>query len=1582
MEGWDSKKDASSANEHYVAASTSLLATLWIVQRHALLRPILYFMVQSACAIAQPVIIYFLLTWVASAAPEARIGGAFVAGLAVCSAVGFAAENAFDVSARRAGLAARAAVTSMCFDKMLRLSIVDAQRTHSGEISALMSSELLALAELWHGIVALALQPVEIAVITALLSWIVGLATVGALVVVIAAVFLVQCGGRRLSRLAAARADITAARTRDVGEMLQGMRAVKLNAMERRFYDAIATSRRAESKLTRETRWSYGIINTSASNAVDVISLAVVAVLAFGLGAPIDPRTVFSYWVLLGLLHGRIFHLPVSLAACKHGLLALSRAQHFLSLPERKDARVLIVANSNADVQDMQDIRECTVASAVAPCATAARVVIRDGVFSWTGASHAATKGVVGDKGLDATVKSKESGMTDPAMVQHAATSAVLDAINIDVSAGSFFAVAGAVGTGKSSLLAAILGEITCVNGTVELHVAGRHPNSDAPMPCNAASDLVIAYVPAAPWIVPGTVRENIVMGRSWDAARYARVVAACALLPDFNTWPERDETHVASATLSGGQRQRVAIARAAYTDPPAAVYLFDDCLSALDQRVARHVLRECVLGVLSGTTRIVVASAPSVLAAADSIGLCFPTAFVATHPVEFGGDDDVTSSSERVLEVPDRESGVDAEEAFQALGRCGGPFTLRCGPPAVVLRNTVVRRLMRHLSTATGGGADAAAVLETDQADTAARGAMSSSPLCHVVDAAPVLPAVRVAPLQFAVDEDALSGSPTDSMTIAAPALQSDVGSSGTLPVVDGLRSDRKAPPMSGPSLILNLADADAPSWPSQPGAQQSLPHPPRLPFFASWVLGAGGPGYSASVVGLLLAEAAAVEAGVYWLAQWTGDAGYTTTSERTYFGIYALFVVLELAAAYSRQHVYVLGTTKAADTLHDDLVFKLTRAPQSFFDAHSASALADLCGRQLAAIDADTLYASEYFWLGLVYGLLIVLAEIVVTPWVLVPGAAVTGMLWYVLRGDAVNENLNGGVVMGSDDSRVMETAQRDDRQRGSPSGAPTAFAASARRLLSRFSLLRRHRKREATVGSSALLAMELRAKEALGAEFQSTTEGLPSVRAGGPAARLRVTAAHTALLDAHTVAWDALCAHEARTVLAGNLCGAFYYACSVLIVVPLRVMSDSGTATTSSLGGGAGGISAAGAGFLIVNSCFASYMATMVLQNAAVLRALAFRRGALVAAIMETPAEGAIANGAPAGLNSRLCTTDGDAAADAADAARVVAITRRMAWYYAAMKRPPPVSRPLSAVVISSDERVTASPPLGWPTSGTLSITNLRLRYRQPDGPLVLRGVDLEVAGGERIGIVGRTGAGKSSLLAALVRLVEPEPGSAIVLDGVNTASLPLATLRGRGVTVISQDALFFSASLKRNLDPFGLHADAELLAALDAVHLREYAERAARAAAVATVGSLQVADARISCLDAPIAERGSNLSSGQAQLLALARALLRRPRLLLLDEATAQLDAETEELVNHTVRAAFGGATILIVAHRLASVIDADRVVVLDEGRVVEQGRPADLLELDEGVFASMLAALPPAQQAALKAAATDAQRRAQ
>ena len=253
-----------------------------------------------------------------------------------------------------------------------------------------------------------------------------------------------------------------------------------------------------------------------------------------------------------------------------------------------------------------------------------------------------------------------------------------------------------------------------------------------------------------------------------------------------------------------------------------------------------------------------------------------------------------------------------------------------------------------------------------------------------------------------------------------------------------------------------------------------------------------------------------------------------------------------------------------------------------------------------------------------------------------------------------------------------------------------------------------------------------------------------------------------------------------------------------------------------------------------------------------------------------------------------------------------------------------------------------------PAGWPHAGAIEFRGVTLRYR-PGLPPALDRVSFSVRSGEKLGIVGRTGAGKSTLLSALFRLHDIEAGQ-ILIDGFDISRMKLSILRSC-LGVIPQDPIVFAGTLRYNVDPFDMFTDEQVTAAISAAHLSEFS------------------------LNTQVGASGSSLSAGQRQLVCLARVLLKRTRVLLLDEATAALDPHSDELVEKTVAEQFQRATVLTIAHRLQTIITSDRIAVLGLGHILEFGSPSELLSNPEGAFTRLVDETGPATATALRLAAS-------
>ncbi|PVF92969.1 hypothetical protein CPB86DRAFT_743436 [Serendipita vermifera] len=280
----------------------------------------------------------------------------------------------------------------------------------------------------------------------------------------------------------------------------------------------------------------------------------------------------------------------------------------------------------------------------------------------------------------------------------------------------------------------------------------------------------------------------------------------------------------------------------------------------------------------------------------------------------------------------------------------------------------------------------------------------------------------------------------------------------------------------------------------------------------------------------------------------------------------------------------------------------------------------------------------------------------------------------------------------------------------------------------------------------------------------------------------------------------------------------------------------------------------------------------------------------------------------------------------------------------------------------------------PPAYWPSTSSnqavVSVNNLVIKYA-PTLPPVLHGISFEVKPKEKIGLLGRTGSGKSTLAMALLRFVDPSEGS-ISIDGIDISKIGLHDLRSR-LTFIPQDSVLFTGTIRENLDPFSEHTDDECLDALRRVELISEAshasQRSTRPSSLLDVptadspeasGTTTPRDDKTASikLDTDVTARGANFSAGQRQLISMARALLRQSSIIILDEATSSIDFKTDSLIQAAVREEFKNSCLITVAHRIRTVIDYDRLIILDKGNIAEFDTPWNLIRKEGGLFREM------------------------
>ncbi|KAI8896540.1 P-loop containing nucleoside triphosphate hydrolase protein [Globomyces pollinis-pini] len=253
--------------------------------------------------------------------------------------------------------------------------------------------------------------------------------------------------------------------------------------------------------------------------------------------------------------------------------------------------------------------------------------------------------------------------------------------------------------------------------------------------------------------------------------------------------------------------------------------------------------------------------------------------------------------------------------------------------------------------------------------------------------------------------------------------------------------------------------------------------------------------------------------------------------------------------------------------------------------------------------------------------------------------------------------------------------------------------------------------------------------------------------------------------------------------------------------------------------------------------------------------------------------------------------------------------------------------------------------------WPSNGEIQMENVSMSYPSRPDVLVLKNLSFSVKAGEKIGVIGRTGSGKSTLMQALFRIVELQEGK-IQIDGLDIRQMGLNTLRN-GIQIIPQEPVLFSGTIRDNLDVESFYTDNDIWDVLERIGLKDYVQ--------------SLADK----LDSPVTENGENLSVGQRQLICLGRAILVKPKILVMDEATASVDADADKLIQESIKTHFAQTTVLSIAHRLNTIIDFDRVLVLEKGELIEYDHPHTLLSKPDGLFSMLADATGPTNSGLLR-----------
>ncbi|KAF9973091.1 Multidrug resistance-associated protein 1 [Actinomortierella ambigua] len=1284
------------------------------------------------------------------------------------------------------GVQVKAAISVLVYRKALVLARI---RGGAGEIINIMATDVARIVDavtnfhfLWSAIV-------ETVLILALafptVGWKAALVAVVLVVVILPVQILL---GRWTSKIQIEQAAVTTERVHLMSEILTAIKLIKFYAWEAPFHARVHDVRARELALIRRNM-QVKAINFAVVFVLPVlVALCSLSVYAATLNGNLESSVVFTALSIYNTLRYPLLMLPIAVKSASGARLALRRLDDYLTQPEVKP----LPEHSASEGGDLA-------------------IDMEDGEFTW------------------------EEHDNDPA----------LTGINFKAKKGQVIAIIGDVGAGKSSFIAALLGQMRYTGSSPNLKMYGNS-----------------SYVPQEAWLINVNLRENIVFGKPFDRKRYETVIKVCALERDLTLLSHGDMTEIGErgSNLSGGQKQRVSIARAVYHE--SDIVLMDDPLSALDQNVGRHIFDQCIRGFLSNRTVILVTHQLQYLHRCDHIVMLKSgrVAYQGTYDELMASQPEfstlinthVSDEDFEVAELPtesDVEIGPDMDlfnenvddssltsDHYEILNQVtgGDPMLLR----RAQLAATGIGARRHSLPPGTKVGDEpGTATIENRAYPTITPRERLELLQRHIPylnhDSVLANTLQEHTNLSFINRSEHLGFSHTYNFDRAINRNELTIYSIPEGDIYAGRTSGQRRKSVQHRRSIIALdqaAHGGTQEWGSRRGSGDEDHHHEfdrgsdhssdededgeeikkagvligddqsmnefGFPDYVKYLRARQGITISLLLVAMFFFAHGIRIGSDYWLRLWVPDA--LNAPDSLYLGVYAGFIVAFGIAVLLRGLLFATMAAEKAMVLHDRAFAAVMRAPMSFFETTSLGRILSAFSKCMFTVD-DSLPDSilqflQYFPLAL--GAFLLIACVV--HWT--NAVAVIVLMLIAI-----------GIVM---------------------------YASPA---------------------DLKLKQAEAITKPPVFQHITTTLEGLFSIRAY--AVQKRFDSMNMNVLDKnHEGLYGMLMTKTWTAFWLDVISSLMVYSTALFLVVYRNDIND------------------------------VSSVAGLALSNA--LQMLVFLQWTV--------------------------RQMGDIQAQISNVGQLD--------YYAHISPEAPAEIP------------DAKPDKSWPQHGQIDFDNLLLKYR-PDAPAVLKDVTFTIMPKEKVGIVGRTGSGKSTLLVGLLRIVEAA-GGRILIDGVDISTLGLKDLRTQ-VGIIPQEPVLFVGTIRSNLDPFQEHDDQTIWRALDAVHLGEKVREMP------------------SKLDTPVIEHGKNFSLGQRQLICIARALVIGSRIIVLDEATASIDPALDKMIQNTIKAEFKDCTVLTIAHRLNTIIESDKVLVMDGGVVAEFGDPHQLLQSKKGIFAELV-----------------------
>lgn len=1420
----------------------------------------------------------------------------------------------------RCEVSLKMALNSLVYGKLLRLSAASKQESNiQGRLLSLVSSDTHKVTEMIWQLPVFLLAPilslVSFFTVSYLLSFLSALSGFATLIILAPLTLLVA---KRVDTLRQRQSALSDTRIRLSTDIFHSMKTVKLYALEEELKKKTEAARNEEIRALRSLQIYKALARALYEGIIPIMFLTTVVTFVLK-GGNLTPSNAFAVVSVYAALYWPFLLITGSVSATVEALISIKRFEEFLALDEQKNEMESNNLNS-IDAHDLVGLDSADLnplKANVASLSSAIAITFQDASFKWSSASPDVLKG-----------------------------------INLQIRKKRLTCIVGPVGSGKTSLLNAILGELKLSQGNASLNL----PSGP------------IAYCPQTPFLMHMSIRDNILFGSIYDEERYNRVIKVCQLEVDLRHLVEGDHTVVGERgiTLSGGQRSRVSMARAAYSK--AELLLLDDPLSSLDTHVGSLLLYQCIKDFLKDRTVILVTHQLQYAAHADEV-------------VIFGSKPSGTISSVGSPSLLSK-SGIDLTSL---LSQFNTDYLQKHGPKST----------------------------EEDE-EIEKMDAIRSNVAMDEAEPLDALPSSITSPQP----EKIISShqyDPQESFSSYSEFARSLSTEKGSIKNGETGNLNHLPPAPSFPSDRSSFRDSVS----SYDEEKRSAMKANRI---AKEARGSGGIGESVYkfyfrhfplvwIIAVILAVAHRA-AGMWvqlYVGQWSAENAavnqtptaspaplvpgtpspvssatptvHSWESTKRFLIIFTISSLAVISVHLIKSMTVLILSVMTSKAIYREMEDRMIRGVMAFYDVTPKGRISSRLSSDTDALDSK---------LG--EPLVSVLNQMMIgiAAWIV----AAIAVRWFALM--FVPVTIGYIAVFNRSIDSFRDLTRLDGNAKSPVAGL---IEETNTGLIS----IRSYRRQSQLISH----LYQLLDQHARPFYYKYVCDRWLALRLSLVSAISGATIGMVGVINSKL--WFK------NTQAASNTPTA---------TVPSGILTPSAESHIKDIGFVAAGLSS----FLMAADVVADFMRSYTKLEAGMnsvermeqytkieverpfrtvdietnqaskkkrLRAsietssdipprksnLKVERESIRMVDLKEVELDEVSNEEENGENGESRSLDFSSASSASSTSSSASSfnhSHRASLYnpnnpYQEFASFPSSDQyqPFKGISVLDVGRAVGSE---WPSQGTVDFSNVSVRYR-PGLPFALKNVSFKVRKGEKVGVVGRTGAGKSSLFSALLSLAPLDSGN-ISIDGVDIDVIGVGDLRSK-IAIISQEPVVFAASVRFNIDPFGSHSDAHLWSCLKKVHLDDHIaslplqlDQPLSAADEGSGGSGGGAGGLDSNTLGPRAfasnkktafpilngtATATTLSYGQRQLLCVARALLKNARILLLDEASSSIDLESDALLQNTLRSDFSHCTIITIAHRLETVLDSDRVLVMEGGRVAEFDSPSALLSNPSSLF---------------------------